>query len=532
MMKRLKIVALTLLAFMALPYAAIAADIPLLTWERGRQQQVAFAVGTENRSWDVQLISEEGVDIPFTKSSQSTAGFVVYTLTLPDQLDPGSYSVVAKNDQGTSKVIAGVLVIEAITRTASDNLFDLTMIIALFAALTALISTLRSRKYSVIPFKTAQRIDDLAFEIGRPDANFWTRLEEAPYRFRIQAINSLRVSILRLLLIREGEFSHRLSRRIYGISPLLSLMVGVFVSAQIFQEGGFATITIATLLILLAISIWDALSGIFITLGFWMIQLFTGNVTSVRDLLIQIAIGITLVGPSLFASLLRDAINQDLFFVEKRSHNSSPVVGILGSALVGSGLFYLGHSLLMSIIYTEAPQLEITSAQLLIVYGALALRGFADLAPIKSEVKSEVKSDGAQEAFYIARTTSPITTVVIAALIGSFTFIWTENLGNSLAVSVIYSLPYLLGFIGLKKRSFNFLGKFPRNLLIEAVIVGALVLVLFREISGQPVLLDQRIESLLLLGGLPALIHSIYSAIYAAQEETFISTDNHGRISI
>lgn len=531
-MKRLKIVALALLAFMAIPYAAIAADIPLLTWERGRQQQVAFAVGTENRSWDVQLISEEGVDIPFTKSSQSTAGFVVYTLTLPDQLDSGSYSVVAKNDQGTSKVIAGVLVIEAITRTASDNLFDLTMIIALFAALTALISTLRSRKYSVIPFKTAQRIDDLAFEIGRPDANFWTRLEEAPYRFRIQAINSLRVSLLRLLLIREGEFSHRLSRRIYGISPLLSLMVGVFVSAQIFQEGGFATLTISTLLILLAISIWDALSGIFITLGFWMIQLFTGNVTSVRDLLIQIAIGVTLVGPSLFASLLRDAINQDAFFVKKTSHNSSPVVGILGSALVGTGLFYLGHSLLMSIIYTEAPQLEITLAQLLIVYGALALRGFAGIAPIESEIKSEIESDGAREAFYIARTTSPITTVVIGLLIGSFTFIWTENLGNSLAVSMIYSLPYLLSFIGLKKRSITLLGKFPRNLLIEAVIVGAVVLVMYMEISGQPVLLDQRIESLLLLGGLPALIHSVYSAIYAAQEETFTSTDNHGRIGI
>jgi len=525
-MTRFKLVALTLLAIFALPYAAVAADIPLLTWERGRQQQVAFAVGTENRSWDVQLVSEDGVNAPFAKSSKSAAGFVVYTLTLPDQLKPGSYSVVAKNERGDSKVIAGVLVIEAITRTASDNLFDLTAIIAIFAALTALISTLRSRKYSAIPFKTSQKIDELAFALIRPDTNFWTRLEEAPYRFRIQAINSLRTSLPRFLIIREGELAHRLSRRIYGVSPLLSLMVGVFVSAQVFQEGGFATLTIATLLILLAISIWDALSGIFITLGFWMIQLFTGNVTSVRDLLIQIAIGITLVGPSLFASLLRDAINHDALFSKDSGRNSIRAFGILGSALVGTGLFYLGHSLLMSIIYVEAPQLEISLLQLLIVYCALALRGFADIAPIQSTVQS----DGTQENFYIARTTSPITAVVIAALIGSFIFIWTENLGNSLAASIIYSLPYLLGFIGLTRRSFNFLGKLPRNLLLEAVIVGLLVLVIFREISGEPVLLDQRIESLLLLGGLPALLHSIYSAIYSSQEETFISTDNHGRI--
>lgn len=527
-MKKIKLVALTLLAMLAIPYAASAADVPLLTWERGRQQQVAFAVGTENRSWEIQLTGTEDMDLLFTESRKSAAGFVVYTITLPDELKPGSYSVVAKNERGDSKVIAGISVIEAITRTASDNLFDLTAIIAIFAALTALISTLRSRKYSTITFKTSQKIDDLAIALIPPDTNFWTRLEEAPYRFRVQAINSLRTSLPRFLIIREGELSHRLSRRLYGISPLLSLMVGVFVSAQVFQEGGFATLTIATLLVLLAISIWDALSGIFITLGFWMIQLFTGNVTSVRDILIQISIGITLVGPSLFASLIRDSINNDAFFIKSSGRDSIRGVGILGSALVGTGLFYLGHSLLMSIIYIEAPQLEISLLQLLIVFSALALRGFADIAPNQSLAQP----DHADENFHIARTTSPITALVIAALIGSFTFIWSENIGNSLAAGIIYSLPYLLGFIGLKRRSLNFLGKLPRNLLLEAIIVGGLVLLIFREISGQPILLDQRIESLLLLGGLPALLHSIYSAIYAAHEETFTSADNHGRIGL
>lgn len=527
-MKRLKLISLALIVFTVMPYSAIAADIPLLTWERGREQQVAFAVGTEDRSWDVALVGEDIEPLAFTESSLSPRGFVVFTLNIPNQLATGSYSVVATNDRGSSRAIAGVLIIEAITRTAGDNLFDLTSIIAIFAGITILISAMRSRKYSEVRYRTAQTLDDLEYELRSPNVNFWTRLEEAPYRARIRAINSLRESLPRFLIIREGELAHRTSKKIYGISPLLGLMAGVFVSAQVFQAGGFETLTVTTLLFLLAFSIWDALTGIFITLGFWMVQLFTGNVTSVRDLLIQIAIGIALVAPSLFSTMLRDAISQDAFF--RKSQGADPIkgVGIIGSALVGTALFYLGHSLLMSILYIEAPQLELSTVQLLLVLAALAIRGFSDFT-YETEVGEIATST---QTFFIARITSPITAVTIALLIGSFAFIWTDNVENSLTAAVIYSLPYLLGFIGLKRRSIPFLAKVPRNLILESVIGVLLVLLIFAEISGQPVLLDQRIESLLLLGALPALIHSIYSAIYASQEETFTSAENHGRIEI
>jgi hypothetical protein len=164
----------------------------------------------------------------------------------------------------------------------------------------------------------------------------------------------------------------------------------------------------------------------------------------------------------------------------------------------------------------------------LLVLAALVIRGFSDFT-YETEV-GEIATR--TQTFFIARITSPFTALTIALLIGSFAFIWTDNAENSLTAAVIYSLPYLLGFIGLKRRSIPFLAKVPRNLLLESVVGALLVLLIFTQISGQPVLLDQRIESLLLLGALPALIHSIYSAIYASQEETFASTDNHGRIEI
>ena len=54
-MKHIKLIALTLLALLSIPYTAIAVDIPLLTWERGREQQVVIAEGDLNRDWSVTL---------------------------------------------------------------------------------------------------------------------------------------------------------------------------------------------------------------------------------------------------------------------------------------------------------------------------------------------------------------------------------------------------------------------------------------------------------------------------------------------
>jgi hypothetical protein len=152
---------------------------------------------------------------------------------------------------GASGAIAGVLVIEAITRTAGDNLFDLTALIAIFTGITILISTLRSRKYSQVTYRTTQTLDEFAHLVETSHQNFWTRLEEAPYRARIRAINSLRESLPRFLIIREGELAHRTSKKVYGFAPLLGLMAGVFVSVQVFQAGGFAKLAVTTILFLL-----------------------------------------------------------------------------------------------------------------------------------------------------------------------------------------------------------------------------------------------------------------------------------------
>ena len=54
-MNRIKASALLLIVLLLSPIAAQAFDIPLLTWERGRQQQVVLGGGAYANSWKVSL---------------------------------------------------------------------------------------------------------------------------------------------------------------------------------------------------------------------------------------------------------------------------------------------------------------------------------------------------------------------------------------------------------------------------------------------------------------------------------------------
>jgi hypothetical protein len=525
MISRLKVIALALIALTFTPTAAQALDIPLLTWERSREQQVVFGVGTFPQYWQVQLEGENIDPIAFQQSQSNKSGFVVFTISLDSAFELGSYSIVATGKKGEKKVIAGVQVIEATTKTGATSLFDLTTLVAIFVFITALISALRSRKYSDVSFRSTQNFDDISLAIRDPQENFWDRLEAAPYLARINAIHSMRVSLPRFLIIREGELAHRLSKSVYAASPLVGLIAGVYVSSNLNHNGGLVNISLFTLVALVAFSIWDALSGIAVVLGFWAVQLLTGHVTSVRDLLLQISLGIALVGPSLFASVLRDVIHRD--FKPKDIYGRDPIkfFGVVGSALVGTLIFYFGYSLITSLLYIEGAIRHLSFVQVSIVTLALLIRGFAE------GVYLEARSDRPDrvEHFYIARVTSPATAVAVFALVFAFVYIWTEKSTSAVLAAAIFAIPYLIGFIRFNSWVKTQM-KWGRNVLLESALASAVIFIIFRELAHKPILLDQRVTALLILSGIPAVIHAVYSAVYASNEETFISDEIHGRI--
>lgn len=521
-MRKIKAAALLILALFFIPTAAQAFDIPLLTWERGRDQQVVLGGGAYTNGWKVTLEGETAEPIEFRASTKNAAGYIVYTLTLPDDFKVGPYSIVTNGAGSPRTVVAGVNIIAARTIGESSRLFSLTLIISIVVFLSGIVSTIRARKYLYIPFKSHQVLPRLTDPIYDEPTNFWLRLEQAPYRIRVRSLTSLSQSLLRFLLIREGELAHRLSKGLYGTLPLLGLIAGILTAVTVKRNDGITNTAMTIFIVVAAIAIFDAFSGVLAALGFWAGQIITGQVTNVQEVLITLAIGFAWVGSSLFTALLREVIARDFRTSSTGSEDPLKLIGVLGSSLVGGSVFYLGHSLANSVINIDLTARKLTWIDYLMVVALLAVKGFADVLVIARS--SDI--DARDESFYIARTNSPITAFGVLIAVFAFVYLWTESAGRSLFIATIFSLPYFLAFIRFDKSSFLRTERIPRNILIESLLLSGLAFAISSQIALRPLLSEQRADWLLLLAGIAPVAHSIYSAIYSSNEQKFSFTEN------
>ena len=89
-MKRLKVIELAVIALIFAPVAAQGFDIPLLTWERGREQQVVLGGGAYTQKWIVTLEGNGQPVQTFKASEKNGAGYVVYSLYIPADFATGA----------------------------------------------------------------------------------------------------------------------------------------------------------------------------------------------------------------------------------------------------------------------------------------------------------------------------------------------------------------------------------------------------------------------------------------------------------
>ena len=194
--------------------AAQAADIPLLTWERGRIQEVVLGGGAVQNNWTVQLEGMGITPIAFSKSNANGDGYVVFSANLPKDLPLGGYSVVTSGKGSPSTVVAGVNVVEQVAYNVTNVPIDLTWIIAIFVFLTTVLSTLRARKYAYFKFDSTQPIEE-----NLPTSNkLLDQISNLPYIWRLRTISRQRTSLIRFLILREGELIHRASKQLYALS--------------------------------------------------------------------------------------------------------------------------------------------------------------------------------------------------------------------------------------------------------------------------------------------------------------------------
>lgn len=508
-----KSLVLIALFFFIAPTVASAAEIPLLTWERGILQEVVLGGQAAAKNWRVELQGNGITGLEFKKSSQSPQGFTVYSLVIPDDIPLGGYSIVAIDKASEFNIVAGVNLIDSGAYKITKRPLDLALIIAIFVFFVSVISALRARKYARISFVSTQAGPEESLHFNAIGVSFIKRISSAPYRIRVRALEGLPISILRFLLLRDGELVHRLSPNLYGALPIAGFLAGVIAVNETERAGGIGSAGLAIFIAVAMIGIFDAYSGFAAVLGFWLSELVIGNISSFRDILIMISVGISWMLPVIFSSILQTAIAKDFRDESKDEPTFGfKLIGIVGSSLAGGAIFYFGQKLTNSVLINFGDMRNVSFLAFAVIVAALVTRGILDETISSADTNQQLKVESHLEEITISRISSPQTALGIFAIVVGFSFIWTQSAANSLIIALIFTAPYLVLLVRFDEIDSKFLAKAKRNILIESTITTGVSFLIFSQISNLPLLSQEKAQWFLILAGIPGIIHSIYSA--------------------
>lgn len=503
------LIALFSLAFASAPTAL--ADVPFLRWERGMVQQVVLGGEASKGVSKIEFIGTGTTPLEFEQSDQTSDNFYVYTVMIPSDMPMGQYQVVATKS-GIPTLLAGI----ELSGTTSFKVIrvprDLLAIVGIFVFLTAFASTLRSRKYSELTFNSTQRIPRDSGPTEKVKESLFLRIKNLPYEVRVKAISGFSTSLLKFLLIREGELIHRLSKTAYSYMPVVGILAGTMAANETQRAGGIGKVGITIFLTIGLIAIIDAYTGIFALFGFWFTSLVFGSVGSLGDVLVMFAVGLGWLGPILALSIFRNTVALD--FGRDESGGAKPfgrVVSLITGSVFGAAIFYMSQKLLNSILITVDEERSVSLQALAVITGSLVVRGLVDASIVSRPIGAERAIANPLESITIVRVSSFQTAFSISVVIYLFALAWIENSQSALIVMALFSAPYFLLLVRFNKFVFTPLGKIPRNILFESGVIAAISFVIYREISSLPLLVDARSQKFLIYAGIPGIIHALFS---------------------
>ena len=470
--------------------AATAANVPFLTWENGKTQSIVLGGPGSNGAWKMELEGEGIAPLTFSKSPKTAQGSYIYSLDIPKSLNPGGYVIQAVEGSGRKTLVAGVQIKERETYRISEIPTDLRLLAIIFAALTAIFTVIRSRRYAFLSF-TRRKFESKFFL----------------YNFRNTRLASEGNSLARYVALRSGEPLHRLSPIAWSLLPWLALPLGVFTAIKIQFDAAIPNGPIALFFICAALGALDATTGIALALSLGFMHVALGNVTNVRSLVVAVTFTLAWYFPAMIASLLDLTIARDL---KKLPRQSAALLSALAAALVG------GLSVAMSTILTDSLVINRQASELLRWPLAAVV---AVVIFIKYVIASLLnREELEEEKLYMARVVSPglATTLFFGTML--LVYVWTNQASSALLGSLIISAPYFLLFLVFPK-----LGKFMksearRNIVIELLLVVALTYGVYFLIQQLPLAVISKSRAFILLGLVPSLLHALYSVIVASGE--------------
>ena len=510
---RAKFFALALVAItlgFSIPQAS-AADVPLLTWERGKEQNIVLGGGAITNNWQIVLVQKNEVVLEFSKSKISKEGFVVYSAAIPNDLAGGSYTVETVATNSPRSIVAGINVVTMTRYTIAQIPGALIFLLLVLAFLTSTLSTLRGRKYRSYSYLISRTFSEDEPEAMKSVPKVLRRI----YRVRRDSHLSLKPSLLRFNLESNGQFLHKLSPSAWAGLPIVAALFGLYVANQTQASGGIPNTPLLILAIAALIGVIDGFSGIVLLTSFILMEVITGSVTSLRDFMAVLSLGIGWFAPALIASLYLIVGAKDFgAHIPSMSAGLKRIINLIGSGLVGAIVFMASQVLTESISQRVSPQQSNVIYLAALIGLVIALRG--EIEPRIDKHRANHLGFHKLEILNFA-STKAITIEAVAAIFAfsaCVAYVWTSSIPVSAVFAFVVSFPFVLLLVRVSKVEIAFLTKIPRQVLAESILIAAVTFAVFLYIQTLPYEVNQKSQALLLFGFIPTLAHAIYSALH------------------
>ncbi|MSW09361.1 MAG: hypothetical protein F2690_00695 [Actinobacteria bacterium] len=494
--------------------AATAADIPFLTWERGKEQNIVLGGNSIPPTWSIQLLSKDTAPLTFKRSTVSTTGYVVYSVPIPADFPVGYYTIeVFGEGADGGSVVAGVnvtaMTVYSITQIPSDLkslLLWLTFIITAF-------SVARSKKYSKLRFIREKNLVETESLVA--DTRFPSILYKI-YKLRDAGFQEQKPRLFNYLVKRDGNFTHRLSPVLWALLPAIGIAVG-FICGFVSGDGP-SVVPMYAVIVLAVIGLLDSYSGLFAVFAFASAQIMIGNITNVRSVLILICLGTAWAFSALLAEFFLLASRHDITPDANRANNPTKTKALIIPSAFVAGAFFFFMQRLADSLTTE---IRSNTVQLLLVSAGVALLFIAkEILWERQDQKLLTKEDShyITEEFQVVSLISPIVVAVMAVFITSVIFVWTQSLSSALIPGAILTVPFALLVFRFSSPQIAALAKWRRHIYLEAVVVTVISFGAHWIVSKTPNEVIHKSEILLALGFLPLLFHSVLSSLYDVSE--------------
>ena len=483
-----------------------ALDIPLLTWEQGKSQSVVLGGPTASENWQVSLVAASGVSKPFRASSANQGGFRVYTIDINTSQAEGRYTVETQGPGLPRNVVSEVLIVPAERYEVPRAPYDLLFILLFLAIVISVAVSIRRVRTTVTSFPN--RIADIEGLVAGEDLSTIKRFKSNSLENRrVRFVSALPESFLKTLIVADSNFAFALPVRGFISLPATSILLGgcLFLSHE--SSKPFSQVSILLLIFILAISIFDLLSGLVGAVTFLALHVALSGSLDIRNGLSAVV----LVGVFLFPALFNLAGNLTSSALNPTTRASYALFTLLG-------VFYIPCAYL--VIKSLRFDLALTAVGVpFLLVSALVL------VAIKNKLLSRFLTSGADSL----ETRTPETEIPRlfsnGTIIGFFIALtvifinWTEEFTISIFAALAWSVPLLLSSIRFEGAFLRILSTIPRVIWLEVGVVVALVIGLFHLIRTLPYLVDDSSALLLFILAIPTALHSLFVTLVSSSRD-------------